>query len=227
VIDASVAARADIAESTLSELVEVFGLGEVRERRYLADGLMNANWRLETSAGRFALKRVTDVSLDRLQSSLEVLGSLGADGVPVSAPVSTVSGAFVAEDGGGVWCLFPWVDGSHVRGVDLGLSQVASLGANLGRLHVSLGRACGQGLLPGVPETIAAEVTSPEQAVEKAARLSAAVRDKGTGSDFDRVVATALEDRQELVAKQAGRRPKSSVPLGTHGWTHGDFQYLH
>ncbi|MET9442018.1 phosphotransferase [Streptomyces sp. NPDC006610] len=224
-IDATVAVRSDIPDSALSELIDAFDLGGVWERRYLADGLMNANWRLNTPAGQFALKRVTDVSLERLQRNLRVLAALAADGVPVSAPVPTVSGSLVAQVGGGVWCLFPWVAGSHVRGVDLTLSQVSALGAELGRLHLSLGRACGRGLLPRVPETIAADVTSPERAVEKAERLSAAVRDKGTDSDFDKEAAVALERRRALVFKHADQRPRSVTPEGGHGWTHGDVQY--
>ncbi|MGV9873660.1 phosphotransferase, partial [Streptomyces cellulosae] len=64
-IDATVAARSDIPGSALSELIDAFDLGGVRERRYLADGLMNANWRLDTLAGQFALKRVTDASPER------------------------------------------------------------------------------------------------------------------------------------------------------------------
>ncbi|MFC5660414.1 phosphotransferase [Streptomyces nogalater] len=224
-IDATAAARSDIAESVLGELIDAFGLGEVRERRYLAGGLMNANWRLDTPVGRFALKRVTDVSLERLQRNLGVLAALSAEGVPVSAPVPTISGALAAQAGGGAWCLFPWVAGSHVRGVDLTLPQVGALGAELGRLHLSLGRACGRGLLPGVPETIIAEITSPERAVEKAERLSAAIRDKGTDSHFDKKVAVALERRRTLVFKHADQRPRSVRPEGGHGWTHGDVQY--
>ncbi|MYX94084.1 phosphotransferase [Streptomyces sp. SID486] len=225
VIGATVAARSGIAESVLGELIDAFGLGQVRESRYLADGLMNANWKLDTPVGQFALKRVTDVSPERLQRNLGALAALGAGGVPVSAPVPTISGSLVAQASDGAWCLFPWVAGSHVPGVDLTLSQVSALGAHLGRLHVSLGRACGRGLLPGVPETISADVTSPERAVEKVERLSAAVRALGTGSEFDRAVAGALEHRRALVLKYADHRPRSATPEGDHGWTHGDVQY--
>ncbi|MEU0740729.1 phosphotransferase [Streptomyces sp. NPDC006134] len=224
-IDATVAPRSDIADSALAELSEVFALGDVQERCYLAGGLMNANWRLDTLAGQFALKRVTDVSMGRLQRNLGVLDALGAEGVPVAAPVPTVSGSLVAQVGGGAWCLFPWVAGAHVRGVDLTLSQVRALGAHLGRLHASLGRACGRGLLPGVPKTITTDDTSPERAVEKAERLSAAVRDKGTDSDFDQAAATALDHRRALVLKYADHRPRSVTPEGDHGWTHGDLQH--
>ncbi|MGA4983665.1 phosphotransferase [Streptomyces cellulosae] len=84
-----------------------------------------------------------------MQRNLRVLAALAADGVPVSAAVPTASGSLVAQVGGGAWCLFPWVAGSHVRGVDLSPALVSALGAHLGRLHVSLRRHlnwCGEGV---------------------------------------------------------------------------------
>ncbi|WP_405626835.1 phosphotransferase [Streptomyces sp. NBC_01396] len=225
VTDATRADRTDIPGSVLAELADAFGIEEVRERRYLADGLMNVNWKVDTPVGPFALKRVTDVSLDRLSRNLGVLAALAGDGIPVSAPVTTSAGSLVAEVGGGVWCLFPWAAGAHVRGIDLSLSQAASLGVQLGRLHVSLGRACGRGLLPVVPDAVTAEVTSPEQAVEKSHRLTAAVADKGTGSAFDVAAVAALDQRRELIAEHADRCPRQATPEGAHGWTHGDVQY--
>ncbi|MHC0433814.1 phosphotransferase [Streptomyces sp. O3] len=223
--DATVADRASISGSDLAELTSAFGLGMVREHRYLADGLMNANWRVDTAAGSFALKRVTDVPRDRLVRNLGVLAALAADGVPVCAPVASVSGSLVAEVGGGVWCLFPWAKGVHLRGVDLSLSQAASLGMYLGRLHLSLGRAGARGLLPSVPDTVTADVTTEERAVEKSERLSAAVAAQGTGSAFDAAAAAALDQRRKLIAAYADRRPREASPVGGHGWTHGDVQY--
>ncbi|MCZ4117923.1 phosphotransferase [Streptomyces sp. H39-S7] len=223
--DETGADKSGIPSSVLAELARAFCFGEVRECRYLADGLMNANWKVETLAGVFALKRVTDVPLGRLKRNLGVLASLAAAGVPVSASVATGSGSLVAEVGGGVWCLFPWAAGTHIRGVDLGLPQVTSLGAHLGRLHQGLGRACDRGLLPAVPERLTADVTTPEQAVERSERLSAAVESKGTGRAFDAAALAALEQRRVLIGKHADRRPQDAIPMGRHGWTHGDVQY--
>ncbi len=217
--------RTNIPGSVFAELTSAFGLGTVREKRYLADGLMNANWRVDTAAGVFALKRVTDVSLDRLVRNLGVLDALAGEGIPVSAPAPTVAGALVAEVDGDVWCLFPWAAGSHLRGVDLSLSQAASLGTHLGRLHVGLDRACGRGLLPAVPETVTSEVATPERAVEKLEQLSGLVGDKGAGTAFDATAAAALEQRRALIGKYADRSPEGAVPGGRHGWTHGDVQY--
>ncbi|MEV6940781.1 phosphotransferase [Streptomyces sp. NPDC051172] len=223
--DATVADRTAIPGSVLAELADAFGVGEVREPHYLADGLMNVNWKVDTPAGTFALKRVTDVPLDRLSRNLGVLAALFHDGFPVSPPVTTTAGSLVAEVGGGVWCLFPWAAGVHVRGIDLSPTQAAGLGAHLGRLHMSLGRVCSQGLLPGVPDAVSADVTPPDRAVEKSHRLSEAVAAKGVGSAFDEAASAALDHRRALITKHAELRPQHASPEGAHGWTHGDFQY--
>ncbi|MFG2227667.1 phosphotransferase [Streptomyces sp. NPDC048644] len=222
--DATVTGRTHIPAAHLAELIRAFDLVDVLDRRHLADGLMNVNWRVETPAGSFALKRVTDVPLDRLRRNLAVLSSLAADGVPVGAPVTTASGDTVAEIDGDVYCLFPWSAGEHIRGIDLSLSQVTALGEHLARLHVALGRAAGQ-VLPAVPTVVTAEVTTPGRAVQKADRLAAAVRARGAGDAFDAVAGDALAQRRILLDKYAGLRPEGDVPAGPHGWTHGDFQF--
>ncbi|WP_328899995.1 phosphotransferase [Streptomyces sp. NBC_00441] len=221
--DANVAGRIHIPAGDLAELIKVFDLGEVLDRRHLADGLMNVNWRLDTTAGRFALKRATDVPIDRLRRNLAVLPVLVSRGIPACAPVPTVSGDVVAEVGGNSYCLFPWLDGEHVRGIDLSLAQVADLGAHLAWLHGALSRtAVG---LPAVPASVTAEVTEPVRAMETADRLAGAVSARGVGEAFDVAVSTALEERKLLLGKHAHLRPEGEIPAGPHGWTHGDFQY--
>ncbi|MEU1324673.1 phosphotransferase [Streptomyces microflavus] len=223
--DANVAGRTHIPVDDLAELIKVFDIGEVLDRRHLADGLMNVNWRLDTPVGRFALKRVTDVPIDRLRRNLAVLPVLVSHGVPVCAPLPTVSGDVIAEVGGSGYCLFPWSDGEHVRGIDLPLAQVADLGAHLARLHVALGRAADVANLPPAPAEITVEVATPAGAVRKADRLAEVVSAWGSRDAFDGAAAKALEQRRLLIDRYADLRLKSDTPAGPHGWTHGDFQY--
>ncbi|WP_328940943.1 phosphotransferase [Streptomyces sp. NBC_00250] len=223
--DAHVESRLRVSTDDLAELIKDFGLGEVTEWRHLAEGLMNVNWRLDTLAGAFALKRVTDVPLDRLRRNLAVLPTLAEAGVPVVAPLETPSGSVVVEVGGSGYCLFPWAPGAHVRGVGLPRAQVRRLGAELAKLHLALGAAAGTEVLPAVPDTVTAEVVTLEEAAEKADRLASAARNRGAGESFDMVALDALATRRVLLTKYAPLRPEGNVPAGPHGWTHGDFQY--
>ncbi|MFE7709136.1 phosphotransferase [Streptomyces sp. NPDC057486] len=217
--------RVNLPSDDLAVLIGAFGLGEVTAHRHLAEGLMNVNWRLETTSGSFALKRVTDVPLDRLRRNLAVLPGLAKNGVPVVVPVEASSGGVVVEAGGSGYCLFPWASGEHVRGTDLSLAQVEALGAQLARLHLALRRAVGLERLPPASAAVRAEVVTPERAVEKADRLASAVQEEGAGDPFDVLADDALVRRRGLLGEYAHLRPGDDVPRGPHGWTHGDFQY--
>ncbi|MEE1842848.1 phosphotransferase [Streptomyces sp. NPDC094045] len=225
VTDANVADRTHLPTDDLAELIRAYDIDEVLDRQHLADGLMNVNWRLGTRAGRFALKRVTDVPLDRLRRNLAVLPVLASYGVPVCAPLRTVHGDVIAEVHGGVYCLFSWSAGEHVRGTDLSLTQTSELGTHLAGLHTALGRAVDEAGMPAVPASVTAEVTEAGRAVQKADRLTGAVSARGAGDAFDRAAGTALEERKILLEKHAHLRPEGDTPAGPQGWTHGDFQY--
>ncbi|MFM9538653.1 phosphotransferase [Streptomyces turgidiscabies] len=212
-----------VLDEDLPTVADAFDLGEVTEApQYLADGLMNRNWRIGTSRGRFAVKQIIDVPLESARRNLQTLSALAAYGVPVCKPLTSGNGDPVAEVGDRGYCVVEWVDGVHVRGTELSLDQATDLGERLGHIHQSLA-ANAPALVPAQPPL--AEVTEVRQATESADRYLATIAALGSPTAFDRDVADALEQRKQLLAKYAGLRPASDVPAGPYGWTHGDFQY--
>ncbi|WP_406052208.1 phosphotransferase [Streptomyces virginiae] len=214
-----------IPDEELSGLTDTFGIGTVHERRHLPDGLMNVNWRLDTATGAFALKRVTDVPLERLRRNLGVLGFLSEHDLPVCAPILASDGSAVAETPSGGYCMFPWAAGEHIPGASLTLGQAAALGGHIARLHVTLSWAADGRTLPRTPASLAVDVTSVERAVEKAERLAVAVAAQDSASTFDKEAAIALKARRAMIAAHTDRLPDGEVPVGPYGWTHGDLQY--
>ncbi|SBU95124.1 hypothetical protein YW5DRAFT_05022 [Streptomyces sp. Ncost-T6T-1] len=120
VTDTNVADRTHLPADDLAELIRAYDIDEVLDRQHLTDGLMNVNWRLDTRAGSFALKRVTDVPLDRLRRNLAVLPVLSSYDIPACAPLTTVDGDVIAE-------VRSWSAGQHVRGTDRSLTQASKL----------------------------------------------------------------------------------------------------
>ncbi|MFI6002232.1 phosphotransferase [Streptomyces sp. NPDC051366] len=213
--------RDDDLLAALPALSRTFGLGEVHGREFLAHGLMNRNWRLETSAGTYAVKEITDVPLPEVRRNLAVLVDLAREGIPVPAPLPADGGELVAEVGGRGYCVLPWVDGEHVQGTDLTLDQARELGAVLARLHEGL-RRHGPGPVPEQAPT------AKVRGVAEADRAAVALLGRLPADpviDFDKAATEALHDRRGLLARHAGARPKGEVPAGPYGWTHGDFQY--
>ncbi|MFB7178577.1 phosphotransferase [Streptomyces sp. NPDC056257] len=213
--------REDDLLAALPTLSRVFRLGEVHGREFLAHGLMNRNWRLETSAGTYAVKEITDVPLAKVRRNLTVLVDLAREGIPVPAPLPADGGEFVAEVGGHGYCVLPWVDGEHIQGTDLTLDQARDLGAVLARLHEGL-RRHGPGPVPEQAPT--AKVRDVAEADRAAATLLGRLPADPV-SDFDKAATEALQDRRGLLARHADAQPEGDVPAGPYGWTHGDFQY--
>ncbi|MFD9728799.1 phosphotransferase [Streptomyces sp. NPDC059072] len=207
--------------AALPTLSRTFQLGELHGTQFLAHGLMNRNWRLETSAGTYAVKEITDAPLPQVRRNLAILVDLAREGIPVPAPLPAVGGELVAEVGGHGYCVLPWVDGEHVQGTDLPLDQVRDLGALLGRLHEGLQRH-GPGPVP--EQAPVAKVRDVAEADRAAAALSSRLPANPV-TDLDKAAAEALHGRRSLLARYASARPDGEVPVGPYGWTHGDFQY--
>lgn len=213
---------------TADELAAVrdgFRLGTVLDVRFLPTGLMNRNWRVETGAGAYALKRITDVSVDAARRNLRVVAQLSTRNHPVCEPVLTATGDPVLTAGGAAYCVVPWVAGDQPRGIELGIEQARAAGTALGRLHAGLNDLGGAELPANFARPIA-RVADPVSAAADADRFLSHICHGRLGSPFDRTAAEFLEQRKVLLDKYQHLMPLSDQPAGPFGWTHGDFQHL-
>ncbi|MDY0811638.1 homoserine kinase [Kitasatospora purpeofusca] len=223
--DGSRSSRYSIIEEDLVVLGKTFGLGEVQACRFLPNGLMNGNWRLETADGAFALKRIMDVPLPLARRNLAVLSELADTGIPVGRPMATPSGETVAEVADRGYCLIPWLEGGHRPGTELTLGQAGDLGVLLGQIHRSLNDERTARVLPPASELLAAPVTTPNAAHADADRFLALIAALDSPTAFDAGAARALGERKVLLDKHAHFHPGTEVAAGPVGWTHGDVQH--
>jgi homoserine kinase type II len=119
----------------LAHLSKAYRLGLIRKVTYLPLGLMNQNWRLDTDAGSFALKRIVDVPIPVARRNLSVLAGLAAHGVPSCPPRRTTDDDTVTNVDGVGYCLLPWVAGTHIDGTELTPGQAHELGVTVGQIH--------------------------------------------------------------------------------------------
>ena len=217
----TVSDRQRLDDHVVARVADAFGLGSVHAVSYLVAGLMNRNWSITASGGRFALKQIIDVPVAVARRNLRVLDMLQQAGVPVCAPLLTPDGDPITEVGEYGYCVLPWQDGSHPRGPELSMSQAEHLGAVAARIHNALNSPVPAGLGPVTRP--AQPVTAPHVAIEDARRFHAAAT--VAGGPFDQTVAGLLDRRVALIERYAGDRPTSDDPAGPYGWTHGDLQY--
>jgi homoserine kinase type II len=214
-----------LSRNDLEVIREAFGLGDVRRVTFLAQGLMNRNWRIDTDAGSYALKLLCDVPVDLASRNASVLAALTSAGLPVCAPLIAATGNALFETGSRAYLVSRWADGEHVEGTQLTMAQAAEFGRLVATIHRRLGDlARSPALAPAVRPR--AKVTDPDRAVDKADRLLAVISGLSVPTDFDVRARALLEDRIALLGKHRQCVPAVVDGLpGAFGWTHGDLQH--
>jgi homoserine kinase type II len=107
----------------------------------IAEGLMNRNWRVDTNAGRVAVKEILDVSADHALFQHRATATLAGAGLPVPAPLTTTGGQTLLHLNNAVYAVVPWVDGEHIPGAWWSMQQCRQVGELLGRVHTGLAAA--------------------------------------------------------------------------------------
>lgn len=208
----------------LQRIADAFDLGTLTAARFLPDGLMNDNWRVETAAGAFAVKRVRDVPLPTARRNLRVLSELGAQGLPVPEPVQDVGRSAVVEVGNAGYCVLPWIEGEHLAGSSLSADESVHLGEVLGRIHQALNQDTVLAGLPSLPASLPTPAIDPVQILAEADRYLAAVRARSELLPSDAESADMLEERKNLIGKHLDARTSVAGTAAAFGWTHGDVQ---
>ena len=91
-------------------VLRAYGLIVQAEPISVAGGTLNWNWRVETDAGPYFLRRHRpDMSKERVEEEHALLAWVAAHDVPVACPIASATRTTVVELGGELWALFPWV----------------------------------------------------------------------------------------------------------------------
>ncbi|SDD58029.1 phosphotransferase [Glycomyces harbinensis] len=205
----------------LDALSRAYGLGAIRSCRYLPDGLLNRNWRIDTAQGVFALKELVGLDPDVARRNLALLQDLSTFGVPVVEAVPARSGETVIALGGHHYYLAPWIEGAHPRGEAMDADAAFHMGSVIGRIHRALGDpAIG---LPA-PQPPGGAPTTPDEARERIGDYLGRIGLLAAPSEFDTACAKVLRARLELLAAHEHLRPADTAPTGPFGWMHGDCQ---
>ncbi|MFC0532058.1 phosphotransferase [Phytohabitans kaempferiae] len=212
-----------LPDHDLDRVRDAFQLDHVDSVVYLTHGLMNRNWQIITTNGRYALKQLLDIPVTTARRNLRVLTALHEGGVPVCPPLLTRDSDPVIEVGTRAYCLLPWLDGEHPNGPDLTRTQAQDLGATIGKLHQRLNQLDPSIGLPAITGAPTARTVQPEQAIAEARRFQTAAH--AAGGSFDTTVIDLLDQRIALIDKHAHSRPTDNLPKGPYGWTHGDLQH--
>ncbi|MFB7905407.1 phosphotransferase enzyme family protein [Kitasatospora sp. NPDC059146] len=213
-----------VPRSALAEVLARFRVGRLLTAEPVAEGLLNRGYRVTTEAGAYFLKCYVDAATanrPKILAHHRAMTDLHALGLPVAPPLNCSDrGATVAGLNGRLFALFPWTDGRHRHGTELEPPQCDALGALLGRLHGALDDVCAP-----LDQPDGYRSADPLDSAELARDLRRRARAHRPNGDLDALVVRRLDERLELLAEHAQRRPDPLAAPPT-GWTHGDFHGL-
>jgi homoserine kinase type II len=192
-------------------------LGTVKGYVPLTAGYLNCNYRVETDAGQYFVKRHIRIRRSDLKLQHQLLMTLQERGLPVGAPLRDQRGNSWTVVNHRPVAVFPWTVGEHRSGASLTKHECVALGELLGRTHQLLGEIGGDHpqpfLLPQIPI---------QQALKDARRLLHLARAHRPQDDFDQLATGYLS----FTIEQLGAyRDASATQVSLTPWqlTHGDF----
>ncbi|NUR70866.1 MAG: phosphotransferase [Hamadaea sp.] len=203
----------------LARVCGAFELGELLTARFLPIGVINRNWRVDTTSGTYAVKELHDSHATGVRRQHRTMNALIGLGVPIPKPLERSDGDPVYAVDGVEFTATAWAYGQHLDGLAMSLDQAAILGELLGTIHLALAEALGPA---GDWSEIA--IAEPVQTLTYLDFLLDHIRRKPTQDDIDEVALANLSWRRTILTA-----PELSAPtgpeMGPHGHLHGDFHY--
>lgn len=122
-----------ITRAALEALLSQYGLGRLEHFAGIPAGIVNTNYRLETSSGRFALTLFERLSPAQLQYFLSLIAHLRGHGVACAGPIRDRAGMVLQTLGGRPAVIFEWIDGACLA--QPAAAACAQVGELLAALH--------------------------------------------------------------------------------------------
>lgn len=209
-------------DQRLGDVLGRFGLGAVLAAREVAEGLMNRNWSVQVGSGQQVfVKQVLDVDQAQAVRQHEATRALAARGLPVAAPLAMPGGGTLLELDGGLYAVYPWINGGHVPGTAMTGAQAAELGAALAGIHQGLAA-----VMDPAEKAMRMPVADPARARAAIDQYAAIIAGKAGRDDFDDYAAGQLAERRALLESAWRERPGADAWWEPAGWAHGDFHDL-
>lgn len=126
----------DLYAAAIPQVLAAFGLGADGESKAVAGGTLNWNFRVETSAGAWFVRRCRDdLETERIEGEHALVRWVASRGVPAPLPLRTPDGSTLVEFEHGRWAVFPWVEGEVCPRGTLSAARARVLGSCHGRVQ--------------------------------------------------------------------------------------------
>lgn len=198
-------------EDHLTQLCADYKLGTPVDIDTDHEGVLNLNYILTTSTGRFFVKSVRDKKRSSLPYIAEVEEFMQSSGIPAICMLSTPGGKKFVTYGSEVYTVYPFVN--SLRTHEYESDDFSRMGEMLGHIHKA-----GSGTLPDSVRTKQFPERSIELVVEKLRGYQQHIEAKSVKDETDIVFLAYIHRKLEMMDRTALITP---LPLET--LTHGDY----
>jgi Ser/Thr protein kinase RdoA (MazF antagonist) len=190
-----------LEDAPLVNLLAAWDVGQVTRVTPAAHGTVNAMFVVETSRGRFVLKRSRHTDPVRADWEQRVIAHVAERGIPAPRPLVNSAGQFMTSTDRSLYYLFPYAPGTQVPRSELTERAAAAMGRMLGRIHAALAsmpleNARRRALLPERAETLS-----------RMRRLIDQVQAIPYPNEFDRAMVARLQGMYRWLTSSPPPRP--------------------
>lgn len=199
-----------IPQDKLQKICSEYDIGESISIEKIPEGVLNDNYILITSKGKYFIKSVREKAKERLKMIAGVETLMKDAGIPAVAMLKTKSGDIYIEDGNEVYTLYPFIEAeksSNYSGDDYRV-----MGEMLGKIHT-----VGQGKIPDDLELKQFKRPATEVILERLRAYKENINNKNSPNDIDKLFLEYIDFKLITVPKI------KEVTLDNNALIHGDY----
>jgi Ser/Thr protein kinase RdoA (MazF antagonist) len=211
--------NAPASPEQIAAALALYGLQPSGPAAPVVFSVRNENFRVPTEAGPFFVRfHRRSRSMERLRREHRVIHWAAEHGLPVVPPLRDRAGETLAEVGGRVVAVFPWIDGASLQRGRVTVPQAAAMGGMHGRLHAALADYADETL----PWFWGAWQPDVGRAADLLAQYAEQLPSAGLAPDEREIVEACLRQHLERLRAEGGAVSPSPDDPGVQP-VHGDY----
>lgn len=199
-----------IQEEKIKKICSEYDIGSHSSIEKVQEGVLNDNYILETTTGKYFIKSVREKAKDRLEMIFGVESLMKSRGIPAIAMIKTKSGSIFVKDEIEIYTLYPFIEAES--GSNYSSKDYKTMGEMLGKIHV-----VGSGDISSVPNL--KQFKRPEDGVilERLKNYKDQINSKNSRDDIDEKFLEYIDFKLAIAPKLR------SVELKSDTLIHGDY----
>ncbi len=199
-----------IPQDKIQKICSEYDIGDHISIKKVQEGVLNDNYILETTTGKYFIKSVREKTRDRLKMIYGVESLMKSRGIPAVAMLKTKSGDIFVADETEVYTLYPFIEAENSSNY-LG-NDYKTMGEMLGKIHI-----VGRGDTSSVPDLKQFKRPADETIMEKLKNYREEINNKNNQDEIDKIFSEYIDFKLITAPKI------KYVDLANNTLIHGDY----